>query len=149
MFEDSRDERFQGLLEKGLFHHQQGPQPHESAWRYLESFLIEIAKAVGRETLTNSANTDTVRLPAVDVSNMEYSVDQIRLILPVLGIEFIRPIQAAETKKVSDEVTFELNNRKHSTKPSAVERDDEFIVLKGSAVQATRIGVGSEGTSYG
>ena len=117
--------------------------------RYLEGRLIEIAKAAGRATLTNSTNPETVRLPEADVSDMEYFVDQIRLILPVLGMDFLRPTKVSETKKVSDKVTFELNSRKHSIEASAVERDDEFIVLKGSAAQPTWIGVGSEGTSYG
>ena len=117
--------------------------------RYLESRLIEIAKAASRATLTNSTNPSTVRLPEADVSDMEYFVDQIRLILPVLGMDFLRIPQVSEIKKVSDKVIFELESRKHSVKASAVERDDEFIVLKGSAAQATWIGVGSEDTSYG
>ena len=116
--------------------------------RYLESRLIEIVKAAGRATLTNSTNPDTVRLPEADVSDMEYFVDQIRLILPVLGMDFLRLPQVSETKKVSEKVIFEINSRKHSIKALAVERDDEFIVLKGSAAQATWIGVGSEDTSY-
>ena len=117
--------------------------------RYLESRLIRIAKSAGRARVTNSTNPDTVKLPEADVSDMEYFVDQIRLILPVLGLDFLRPTQASEAKKVSDEASFELNSRKHSIQASAVEQDDEFIVLTGSAAQATWIGVGSEGTSYG
>jgi hypothetical protein len=117
--------------------------------RYLESRLIEIAKAAGRAALTNSTNPDAVRLPEADVSDMEYFIDQIRLVLPVLGMDFLRPTQAAETQRKSDEVVFELKSRKHSLDALAVERDDEFVVLKGSAAQPTWIGIGSEGTSYG
>ena len=117
--------------------------------RYLESRLIEIAKAAGRATLTNSTSPDTVRLPEADVSDMEYFIDQIRLVLPVLGMDILRSTQAAETKKKSDEVVFELKSRKHSLEALAVERDDEFIVLKDSAAQSSWIGVRSEGTSYG
>ncbi len=117
--------------------------------RYLESRLIEIAKAAGRAALTNSTNPEAVRLPEADVSDMEYFIDQIRLVLPVLGMDFLRPTQAVETQRKSDEVVFELKSRKHSLDALAVERDDEFVVLKGSAAQPTWIGIGSEGTSYG
>lgn len=117
--------------------------------RYLESRLIEIATIAGRATLTNSTSPDTVRLPEADVSDMEYFIDQIRLVLPVLGMDFLRPTQAADRNTRTDEVVFELKSRKHSLEAIAVERDDEFVVLKGSAAQPAWIGVGSEGTSYG
>ena len=117
--------------------------------RYLESRLIEIAKEADRVTLVNSTNPDTVRLPEADVSDMEYFVDQIRLILPVLGMDFLRPIQVAEPVKKSDEVIFKLKSRKHSIEASAIERDDEFIVLKGSAARPTWEGADSKSTGYG
>ena len=117
--------------------------------RYLESRLIEIVNASGRATLVNSTNPDIVRLPEADESDMEYFIEQIRLILPVLGMDFLRPTQTTETKITSDdEVIFELKSKKHSIEALAVERDDEFVVLKNSAAQPVWIGKGSEKHSY-
>ncbi len=117
--------------------------------RYLESRLIGIASHEARAKLTNSTSPDNIRLPEADVSDMEYFIEQIRLVLPVLGMDFLRSTPMSDPKGESDEIIFELKSKKHGISALAVERDDEFIVLKGSAAQPSWIGVGSDGTSYG
>ena len=116
--------------------------------RYLESRLIEIASRTGRANVVNSTRPEPIRLPETDVSDMEYFIDQIRLILPVLGMEFLRPTLSSDPKVESHKTVFELKSKKHAIEARAVERDDEFIVLKGSKAQPSWIGVGSEDHSY-
>ena len=58
--------------------------------RYLEFRLIAIANAVGTATVVNGTAPPPVALPEADASDMEVFVDQLRLILPVLGLDFVR-----------------------------------------------------------
>lgn len=59
--------------------------------RYLESRLIELAKANGRAVLHNGNQGSPVSLPESDRADMEAFLDQIQLILPVLGLGFTQP----------------------------------------------------------
>ncbi len=58
--------------------------------RYLESRLIAMANSVGIATVVNGTAPPLVALPEADASDMEFFVDQVRLILPVLGFDFMR-----------------------------------------------------------
>ena len=107
--------------------------------RYLESRLIAIANAVGTVTVANGTAPPPVPLPEADESDMEFFVDQLRLILPVLGLDFVRRRKAtiAEGPAGSDDDPgFRLTSRKHGLEAQACETDGEFIVLKGSDAAA-------------
>ncbi len=54
--------------------------------RYLEARLISLAVAAGRSHVENGTNPPTPSLPEADVSDMDYFVDQLKIVLPVLGI---------------------------------------------------------------
>ncbi len=111
--------------------------------RYLETRLVNIAKAVGMATLVNSATPPDVALPEADESDMEYFIDQLRLILPVLGLDFLRrpKTQAEMTAKPigkpghdGSAPRFQLTSKKHGLEAQAREVDGEFVVLDGSHV---------------
>ena len=104
--------------------------------RYLESRLIDITKKAGRAKLANSTEP-VVPLPEADSSDMEQFIEHIQLVLPVLGMDFLRPQRASNSKATSNEVVFVLNAPKHSIAARAVQRDDEIVVLKGSSVRPT------------
>ncbi len=109
--------------------------------RYLEARLIAIANAVGNSSVQNSTAPPPVALPEADASDMEYFIDQLRLILPVLGFDFLRQHRAM-TKVVSagDEITSEIEvaplfkfvHSKLGLEARAREVEGEFIVLEGS-----------------
>ena len=61
--------------------------------RYLEARLIAIANAVGTATVVNGSAAPPVPLPEADASDMEFFVDQLQLIFPVLGLDFLRQPQ--------------------------------------------------------
>lgn len=66
--------------------------------RYLEAKLVEIATKVGRVRLKNSnVPTGGSTLPEADVSDMDYFIEQLKIILPVLGIDMLRGRQAQST----------------------------------------------------
>jgi hypothetical protein len=116
--------------------------------RYLESRLIEIARNEGRANVMNATSPEGIRLPEADISDMEYFISQIRLMLPVLGMDFLRPRLSEIKATEPSEALFELSSAKHGIRAEAREASDEFFVLQGSLAQANWIGTGSEETSY-
>ena len=104
--------------------------------RYLESRLIEITREAGRVIPANSQNPGAVKLPEADQSDMEDFIERIRLVLPVLGMNFLRFPHTEGGIGNTDEVIFELKSPNHPAPAAAIERDGEFIVLKGSPASA-------------
>lgn len=107
---------------------------------YLEARLIEQAAQAGRVTLDNGTQPDTSRrrLPEADVANMEQFLSNLRIILPVIGLDMLKPQPRAVTQKAKPvdertegEVQFEIRH-KSGVKATAVEEDGEFVVLEGS-----------------
>lgn len=113
---------------------------------YLEARLIEMAVNAGRVDLDNGTQPDTSRrrLPEADVANMEQFLANLRIVLPVIGLEMLKPqpraitdtARPAEERTVGD-VHYEIRH-KSGVQATAVEEDGEFIVLEGSeALTAT------------
>lgn len=107
---------------------------------YLEARLIEQTAQAGRVTLDNGTQPDTSRrrLPEADVANMEQFLTNMRIILPVVGLEMLKPQPRAVTQttkpvdeRTADEVHFEIRH-KSGVQATAVEEGGEFIVLEGS-----------------
>ena len=109
--------------------------------RYLEFRLIAIANAVGTATVVNGTALPPVALPEADASDMEFFVDQLRLILPALGLDFVR-LHKATARTTTDATEkpgqadvaplFRLASMKHGLEAQACEIDGEFVVLAGS-----------------
>ena len=109
--------------------------------RYLESRLIAIANAAGTVTVVNGNAPSPVALPEADESDMEFFLDQLRLILPVLGLDFMRLHKATPgtttdaTEKLGQADVaplFRLVSKKRGLEAQAREIDGEFVVLAGS-----------------
>lgn len=116
--------------------------------RYLEARLITIAAQVGRAVLANGTAPPAAPLPEADQSDMEFFIEQIRLILPVLGFEFLRQRPTASLPRIAvgesesspvlpapsiaESPLFELAKSKHALSAEARQVDGEFIVLAGS-----------------
>ena len=107
--------------------------------RYLESRLIAIANAVGTVTVANRTAPPPVALPEADASDMEFFVDQLRLILPVLGLDFMHKAAARTTIDATEKPGqadvaphFRLASKKQGLEAQAREIDGEFVVLAGS-----------------
>ena len=107
---------------------------------YLEARLIEQTAKAGRVTLDNGTNPDISRrrLPEADIANMEQFLANLAVILPVIGLDMLKPQPKAVTQtaqpveaRTTGEVQFEIRH-KSGVKATAVEEDGEFIVLEGS-----------------
>lgn len=124
--------------------------------RYLESRLIRLAKAIGRVPLTNGNEpSGGAELPEADASDMDYFIEQVRILLPILGVDVFRgrarraPVvplppgaEANPSAKDADlppgEVSpvFKLTNRLGVDARAQVV-DGEFTVLAGSRIAAS------------
>lgn len=115
--------------------------------RYLESRFISIATAAGRAKVTNGTAPQPLPLPEADRSDMEYFVDQARIILPVLGVDALRsvplttdPSSPPERGAVSSSPIFEMTIANAGIAAHAQETDGEFAVLAGSTARSGWIG---------
>lgn len=102
--------------------------------RYLESRLIELATIADRANVTNGTAPGTKTLPESDVADMEYFLEQIKLMLPVLGLEFLRPPAFREASELPDDSPL-LSMSEVGASASAREINGSFVVLKGSTAR--------------
>lgn len=101
--------------------------------KYVESQLIAIAKQSGRCGLVNGTAHDYTVLPEADLADMAFFIEQIRIILPVLGFDFLRDPTASYTAASSeDDISFEMELPKYGVKAQAREVDGSFVVMGGS-----------------
>ncbi len=101
--------------------------------RYLESRLIEMAQQAGRANLANSTAPALPSLPEPDVADMEYFLDQVQMVFPVLGFGFLQPKPSLAAKEGVAEIespVFVLTVKGATAK--AREIAGEFVVLQGS-----------------
>ncbi len=104
--------------------------------RYLESRLVQIAIEAKTAQIDNGNTPGLPTLHEADISDMEYFLEQIRLILPVMGFNFL--ISSTVLSR-SDEPTH-LSNTIHETyfirtksfEATLIETDQGYIVPKGS-----------------
>lgn len=109
--------------------------------RYLESRFITLATRAGRVSLANGTNPPSTALPEADRSDMEYFLDQLQVVLPVLGVNAIRvrDVKAVEPVVPDAAVSpvFRLTNKRQGVDARAQQVDGEFTVLAGSVVAAS------------
>jgi len=121
---------------------------------YLEARLIQVTAQAGRVTVDNGTQPDFARrrLPEADVANMEQFLANLAVVLPVIGLDMLKPQPKAVTQtaqpveeRTTGEVQFEIRH-KSGVQATAVEEDGEFIVLEGSEALS---GTGYVQQSYG
>ena len=113
---------------------------------YLEARLIETAAIANRVTLDHGTAPagQRRRLPEADQANMEQFLANLKIIFPVIGLDFLEPQPRAVAQtstpiaqRTAHETTFEIRH-KSGVSAHAVEEDGEFIVLEGyQALAAT------------
>jgi predicted GIY-YIG superfamily endonuclease len=108
--------------------------------RHLEVHLTKRMSDAGRTTPMHSNQPPGAALPEADVADMEYFLDQIEMVLPVLGLDVLRPIIATSVTQVvvpSENIDEVVELASHSaqytfqvgaTLARAVEINGEFVV---------------------
>lgn len=103
--------------------------------RYLESRLVQLALEAKTAQIDNGNSPSLPTLHEADISDMEYFLDQIKLILPVMGFKFlisstVKPDTVdAEVESGSVETYF---IKTKTFKATMIETDQGYIVSKGS-----------------
>ncbi|WP_108448328.1 GIY-YIG nuclease family protein [Halomonas sp. BN3-1] len=115
--------------------------------KYLESLLIQSAGQVGRCKLINGTAHEYINLPESDRADMAFFMEQIRTVLPVLGLDFLResshPSRPAESAPATEPETsprFTLEVPRHGIRATGQEIDGEFYVFKGSLARGSWVG---------
>ncbi|MDZ7852276.1 MAG: GIY-YIG nuclease family protein [Halomonas sp.] len=115
--------------------------------KYLESLLIQNAGQVGRCKLINRTAHEYINLPESDRADMAFFIEQIRTVLPVLGLDFLRetsrPSSAPESVPVAEpeaSPSFSLEMPRHGIRATGQESDGEFYVFKGSLARGSWVG---------
>ncbi len=113
---------------------------NEGHWGYLEARLVELAKQAARVTLTNDQTPQGRKLSEAQASDIEAFLEQLQIILPVLGINAIRTRASATGTAIAravDSPMFSLTSGKLGVNATAQSNGDEFIMLAGSVVVGT------------
>jgi hypothetical protein len=121
--------------------------------KYLESHLMAQAQRAGRCLLQNGTAHDYTNLPEADQADMAFFIEQIRVVLPVLGFNFLRDSAIRVSRSEIDDIEqkadgspiFQCVLPSQSIQARAQEIDGEFIVLKGSQARGEWL---SKGHSY-
>lgn len=115
--------------------------------KYLESLLIQNAGQVGRCKLINGTAHEYINLPESDRADMAFFMEQIRTVLPVLGLDFLRETsrpsrepEATQAAEPEASPRFTLEVPRHSIRATGQEIDGEFYVFKGSLARGSWVG---------
>ena len=104
--------------------------------KYLESRLVQLAIDAKTAEIENGNSPALPTLHEADISDMEYFLDQMKLILPVMGFRFL----ISSTIKISPKIESTESNQNilkfeiktSSLKAKMYESDQGYIVEKGS-----------------
>lgn len=114
--------------------------------KYLESRLVEQARLVGTMNLENGNTPPRSSLSEAGIANMEEFLDTLFMVFPALGIDMFsnkrRPdvLNPAVIENIGPHFT--LMTKGNGIKATAILRNGEIVVLKGSLVRNKWEGVG-------
>jgi hypothetical protein len=105
--------------------------------RYLESRLVQEAVDAKTAEIDNGNSPSIPTMHEADVSDMEYFLEQMKLILPVMGFNFLISSTAKNTANSAssnhiDENRVTLYMKSPTYKATMIETDQGYVVLKGS-----------------
>lgn len=104
--------------------------------KYLESRLIQLAIDAKTAEIENGNSPNLPTLHEADISDMEYFLEQVKLMLPVMGFRFLIPSTIKhipledENSTNIDRELFKIKTK--SFKAKMYESDQGYIVIKGS-----------------
>jgi len=127
--------------------------------RYLESRIIAAIRGAGRAKLVNGTEPPFKGLPEPEIADMERVLDEIEILLPVLGFDVLRPAgqdAVVSARSAGPDVGLAPASSGNETAPlfiftesgtnaTAREAGDEFVVLAGSIAKAQEVPSCDEG----
>ena len=125
--------------------------------RYLESRIIAAIRGAGRAKLVNGTEPPFKGLPEPEIADMERVLDEIEILLPVLGFDVLRPAgqeaglphsanaDERRTEPSAAALDAQFIFTESGTNAKAREAGDEFVVLAGSIGKAQEVPSCDEG----
>jgi hypothetical protein len=122
--------------------------------RYLESRIIAAIRGAGRAKLVNGTEPPFKGLPEPEIADMERVLDEIEILLPVLGFDVLRPAghetganaaQALSAIFPNPREDAEFTFTESGTNAKAREASGEFVVLAGSVAKRKEVPSADEG----
>jgi hypothetical protein len=104
--------------------------------KYLEARLVQLSIEAKTAQIDNGTSPSIPTLHEADISDMEYFLDQMKLILPVMGFKFLisSTVKHSEINSVpeksSESETYYIKTKTFNA--TMIETDQGYIVLKGS-----------------
>ena len=108
--------------------------------KYLESRIVQLALEAKSAEIENGTSPSIPTLHEADISDMEYFLEQIKLILPIMGFKFLvstiaKQISQKQPEETSVSETYKIKSPIY--KASMYETEQGFIVTKGSQANKT------------
>jgi hypothetical protein len=103
--------------------------------KFLEGRLISMLKDAKKCDVRNKTEPTFDKLPEADISDMESFLEELKIVLPVVGFDFLRKpivISKEPQRPQSLQQFFTLNHPKKGISARATEVDGEFVLLSGS-----------------
>lgn len=121
--------------------------------RYLESRIIAAIRGAGRAKLVNGTEPPFKGLPEPEIADMERVLDEIEILLPVLGFDVLRPaghdiVALPRNGNSANDIVSALGGDENAptfvfteagTNARAREAGDEFVVLAGSLAKRQEV----------
>ena len=103
--------------------------------KYLEGRLISMLKDAKKCDVRNKTEPSFDKLPEADISDMEAFLEELQIVLPVVGFGYLRkPSVISKSSQMANSAVqfFVLSHPKKGISARATEIDGEFVVLSGS-----------------
>ncbi len=103
--------------------------------KYLESRIVQLALAAKSAEIDNGTTPSIPTLHEADISDMEYFLEQIKLILPIMGFKSLvstiaKQVSQKQPEETSVSETFKIKSSTYQA--YMYETEQGFIVTKGS-----------------
>ena len=105
--------------------------------KFLESRLITLANEAKSAEIENNTAPALPALPEADIADMEFYLEQIKLILPLMGFNFLIPTVVPASISTGELISEKIDEAIYHIKSPQLrarmkETEDGYIVLKGS-----------------
>ena len=107
--------------------------------RWLEATLLREIKAAKRAEVANGNEPSGGKLPEADTADMETYLENVRLLLPTLGVNVLTTDATPKAASSSNADELRLELRWEGAKAECVVRDGQFVVTAGSLARAKEV----------
>ena len=130
-----------------------GDALHKAHVKYLESRLVELAKAAAQMPLENGNVPPRSSLNEAAIANMESFLDTLQMVLPAIRVDVFQsglrtPVALPDDKSADATPIFLLSMPKRGVEAKARMLGGKFVMLAGSQIRSEWVAMGRTHESY-